>query len=285
MVSDAVFVDFDQDDDDDLVVVGEWTPVQFLENRNGVFDKIVIAGLENSVGLWFSIAAGDIDNDGDPDLFAGNMGLNSKFKAGNENSFHIYCDDFDQSGTYDIVLSYSYKDELVPLRGRGCSSQQMPFIADKFPTFKSFAEANLKDIYGPENLNNALHYEADLLESVFIENQGNGRFEMKVLPVEAQLSPIHDFELIDIDKDGVNEIFSVGNLYNTEVETMRLDASYGCILRYRNGGFLSMKSISTGFNNKGDARDLCLINIGKRQQVLLVTNNNAALNIFSELNE
>ncbi len=285
MVSDAVFVDFDGDGDDDLVTVGEWGPVQFLENKNGDFERIPVGGLENSVGLWFSISANDIDGDGDMDLFAGNMGLNSKFKVDDEHSFHIYCEDFDQSGTFDIVLSYTYNNELVPLRGRGCSSQQMPFIADKFPTFKSFAEASLEDIYGQEELSGALHYEADMLESVFIENQGNGNFVMKTLPVEAQFSPIHDFKFIDIDKDGVNEVISVGNLYNTEVETMRLDASYGCILKYGEGGFLNVKSTISGFSSKGDARDICLIGTGSDQQLLLVANNNEALNIFRVINK
>ncbi len=280
MVSDALFVDIDQDGDDDLVVVGEWTPIQVLENKNGVFQKIEASGLENSVGLWFSVTANDIDNDGDMDFFAGNLGLNSKFKTGKGHSFHIYCDDFDQSGTYDIVLTYLYNDKLVPVRGRGCSSQQMPFITDKFPTIKSFAAASLVEIYGQEELDHALHYEADLLESVFVENLGNGNFEIRALPVEAQISPVHDFDYLDINGDGTDEVLLVGNMYHTEVETMRLDASYGCILGYRNGEFFAVKSSLSGFSSKGDARDICLIKTGNDQHLLLIANNNEPLNIF-----
>ncbi len=284
MVTDAVFVDYDQDGDDDLIVVGEWTPVQFLQNENGTFKKIAIAGLENTVGLWFSLAANDIDRDGDIDLFAGNLGLNSNFQAGNGASFHIYCDDFDNSGTFDIVLSNTYKNELVPIRGRECSSQQMPFIAKKFSSFQSFAEANLAEIYGHEKLDKALHYEADLLESVFIENLGNGKFEIKKLPVETQFSPIRDFEFYDVDKDGVNEILSIGNMYNTEIRTSRLDASYGCAIKYEENKFSILPARSSGFSSKGDARDICFIKTGAHQQLLVVSNNNTALNIF-EINE
>ena len=279
MVTDAIFIDYDQDGDDDLITVGEWTSVQFLENKNGVFEKISVSGLENSVGLWFSIAANDIDNDGDLDLFAGNLGLNSKYHVGNAKSFHVYCDDFDNSGTFDIVLSNTYKNELVPVRGRECSSQQMPFIAEKFPNFQSFAEASLIDIYGKEELNSALHYEADLLESVFIENHGDGKFEIKKLPIEAQFSPIQDFEFLDIDKDGVNEILSVGNIYNTEVETSRLDASYGCVLKYGEDKFSIINSKLSGLSSKGDARDISVIKKGNNL-LLLVARNNEALNIF-----
>ena len=285
MVTDAIFVDFDKDGDDDLIVVGEWTPIHILENNEkGVFEKINVPGLDNSVGLWFSIAANDIDNDGDLDFFAGNFGLNSRFKVGNGQSFHIYCDDFDNSGTYDIVLSYSYKNELVPVRGRGCSTRQIPLIAKRFPTYKAFAEANLSEIYGEERLNNALHYEADLLESVFIENHGNGLFEIINLPVEVQFSPIHDFKFVDIDDDGVYEILSVGNIYNTEVETMRLDASYGYILKYMNDKFSIIRSNISGFCTKGDARDMCIIETGENQQLLLITNNNEVINVFKIIN-
>lgn len=285
MVTDAIFVDIDRDDDDDLFIVGEWEPIQVLENNNGVFRKIEVAGLENSFGLWFSITANDIDNDGDMDFFAGNLGLNSRFKTGEGHSFHIFCDDFDQSGTYDIVLSYLYKEKLVPVKGREYSSRQMPFISEKFPTIKSFATASLAEIYGQEELDHALHYEADMLESVFVENQGNGKFEIKALPIEAQISPVHDFDFLDINGDGTDEVLLVGNMYNTEVETMRLDASYGCILEYRNGGFTAVKSSLSGFNSKGDARDISLINIVDDQHLVMVANNNGSLSLFSFINK
>lgn len=284
MVSDAVFVDYDSDGDDDLIVVGEWTPIQFLENKNGTFKKIAMPGLENSVGLWFSLAVHDIDGDGDLDLFAGNLGLNSKYQAGNGSSFHIYCDDFDNSGTFDIILSNTYKGELVPIRGLESSSKQMPFLTTKFPSFQSFAEANLTEIYGQEKLEKALHYEVDLLESVFIENLGNGQFNIKNLPIEAQFSPILDFGFVDIDKDGANEILFVGNMYNTEVRTSRLDASYGNILKYSEDKFSVIESAFPGFVNKGDAKDICIINMVGDQQLLLVSNNNAAISIFKIFN-
>jgi hypothetical protein len=160
----------------------------------------------------------------------------------------------------------------------------MPFLTKKFPGFQSFAEANLTEIYGQEKLEKALHYEVDLLESVFIENLGNGEFNIKKLPVEAQFSPILDFKFLDIDKDGVNEIFSVGNMYNTEVRTSRLDASYGNILKYSEDKFSIIKSTLPGFANKGDARDICIINMAGNQQLLLVSNNNAAISIFKIVN-
>ena len=189
MVTDAVFSDFDGDSDEDLIMAGEWMPITIFENVGGVFKQKTVESLKNTRGIWFSLAAKDIDDDGDIDYFAGNLGLNAKFKANQKKEFHIFCDDFDNTGTYDIVLSNKYKGTLVPSRGRECSSQQMPFVLDKFPNFKLFAEADIYDIYGKENLDEALHYQADILESMYIENLGDGEFKLKTLPIWHRLHP------------------------------------------------------------------------------------------------
>ncbi len=258
MVSGAEFVDYDSDGDKDLILVGEWMPITIFENIKGKLQKKDIPSLQHTRGWWFSLAAKDIDNDGDMDFFTGNLGLNAKYKANGKKNIQVYCDDFDHNGTYDIVLTKAYHGNLVPARGKECSSQQMPFIKDKFPTFQSFAEAKLADIYGSENLQKALHYETDILESAYIENLGNGQFKVHPLPIEAQVSPIMGFGFIDLDDDGLDEILLAGNLYHTEVETVRYDASEGLALSLKDGQFRVLTRSDTGFYTSGDARQICV---------------------------
>lgn len=279
MITGAVFTDYDLDGDDDLLIVGEWMPITLLENKNGRYEKQEIADLKNTVGLWQTITKYDIDNDGDEDYFLGNLGLNSKFKTTGDNSFHIYCDDFDQSGTYDIILSNSYKDKLVPIRGRECSSEQMPFIKEKFASYAKFAQASVSDIIGSSSLEGALHFKADLLSSVFMENLGSGQFKIVHLPNEVQLSPISDFTFLDIDSDGVSEIFSVGNLFATEVETTRLDASFGQVMQFKNSSLEVIPVSKTGFKANVDARDLQIIKQGEKN-FLMVTVNNGPIQLY-----
>jgi ABC-type polar amino acid transport system ATPase subunit len=188
------------------------------------------------------------------------LGLNAKFKVNSKKEFHIFCDDFDNSGTYDIILSSNYNGNLVPSRGRECSSQQMPFVKDKFPSYKAFAEASLVDVLGEENYEGAYHHQAEILESVFVENLGNGEFKIKKLPISVQISPIMDFEFIDIDNNNSKEVIIVGNHYYPEVETVRYDASYGSILSYEGKEFVSISPSVTGFVNKGDAKNISVIN-------------------------
>lgn len=279
LVADALFSDYDNDGDEDLMTVGEWSEVMVFNNEGGNFTKADIPSLADTNGLWFSINGHDIDGDGDQDYFVGNLGLNAKFKVDATHEFHIYGNDFDDNGTYDIVLSGNYQGKLVPSRGRECSSQQMPFIKEKFTDFSSFASASLEDIYG-EKLTSALHYQADMLSSVFLRNDGNGEFEIVVLPWQAQQAPLQDANFVDINGDGVTEILAVGNLYNVEVETQRYDASQGTVLAYRDGNFEVLPASQTGFVTSGDARNITTLKSGQNT-LILVANNNGRMDIMS----
>ena len=279
MIADAVFSDYDSDGDEDLITVGEWSGIEVYQNDGGKFNKVDIAGLSDKVGLWFSIAQHDIDNDGDLDYFVGNLGLNSKFKAKDGKEFHVYCEDFDSNGTYDLVLSSNYKGRLVPTRGRECSSHQMPFIEEKFGDYTSFANASLVDIYG-EKLNTAFHRQATTLASVFIENLGNGQFKTTALPWQAQLAPLSDFDFVDLDNDGSKEVVCVGNLYNVEVETPRYDASAGAILKFKDGIWTAVESNESGLYATGDARRVQHISAGNRN-LLLVINSNGPVQVYN----
>lgn len=282
MVTGAEFTDFDQDGDQDLIVVGEWSPIRLYENDNGVFTASEIPILAGSTGLWFSVKAKDIDGDGDDDYLVGNLGLNAKFKVGKGKEFHIYSDDFDKSGNYDIVLTNKYNGGLVPVRGLECSSEQIPGIKEEFKSFESFATASLFDIYGEQNLNQANHIQAHLLYSILLKNNGENGFEMIALPKAAQVAPIMDFEFVDIDNDEIEEILVVGNMYEAEVETVRYDTSKGVVLKYNNGAFSVLPASETGFFVKGNTRDIALLSTSKGRG-LVVSRNNDKVKYFTLL--
>ena len=281
LVTGAVFSDYDGDGDKDLVIVGEWSPVQFFANNNGTFRKQNFKGMEDSNGLWFAVQEADLDGDGDMDYLLGNLGLNSKMTAKEDKPFHVFCDDFDDNGTYDIVFSKDYKGKLVPMRGRECSSEQMPFILDKFTNFQSFANASLGEIIGESKLEAALHYSVKDFHNMALINEGGGEFSKQALPRAAQIAPIMDFELNDINGDGTVEIIAVGNLYPTEVETTRYDASRGFVMNYVDGEFKMLPESVTGLVGRGDAKDVDLITLANGQRKLIVTNNNGPLEVYS----
>ena len=284
MVTDAVWTDFDKDGLVDLFVVGEWMSVTCFKNDGKKFSNITDqTGLGNKKGWWSSLIAADIDKDGDQDFIAGNIGVNNKFGPSEEKPLYVYCNDFDDNGSLDIVLSKKYKGNKVPVRGKECSTAQMPFISQKFPTYQSFAESSLSDIYGEEKLHDALHYSVNYFKSAFIENKGNGQFEFHDLPIEAQLAPINAILAQDFNNDGNLDLVVAGNYYQTEVETPQYDAGKGLVLIGNGDGTFnaSLQIKNNGLILPFDVKDLGLISIQNQVPGIIVANNNNILQFFA----
>ncbi len=231
VVNDAIFSDYDQDGDHDLLVVGEWMSIHIYNYSDGVFTTSKNPVLDNYAGWYFKINASDIDQDGDLDYLIGNLGENNKFHPNQNKPLHIYAKDFDNNGSFDIILSKEANDGiLLPVRGKECSSEQIPGLQEKFKTYKEFASASLIDMYGKQNLNEATHYTVNNFSSLVMINKGSGNFDIQQLPKSAQLGPTTDFVIADFDNDGNKDVFGVGSLYEAEVETIRYDASKGYFL-------------------------------------------------------
>jgi len=275
LVTAAEWTDFDGDGYSDLVIVGEWMPVTLFKNIDGQFSNITEkTTLINSTGWYYQVVAEDFDNDGDEDLVVGNLGLNYKYKASKQAPFEIYYDDFDDNGHFDIVLSYYEHGETYPVRGRSCSSQQIPGISDKFPTFEAFGDANLRDIYG-EGLDQAVHYQAVTFASVYLENKGNGQFDARPLNNQAQISNINNILTADFDGDDHIDLLMSGNLYASEIETPRNDAGVGLFLKGDGAGnFTPIPLRESGFFAPHDSKDMKMIMVGsEKTPVVLVANN------------
>ncbi|MBG7631172.1 MAG: VCBS repeat-containing protein, partial [Bacteroidetes bacterium] len=279
MVNDAVFSDFDNDGDQDLIVVGEWMSIVIFENIESEFVKKEIPILANSNGWYQSITETDVDNDGYKDYIIGNWGANNKFHPTNKKPLHIYADYLDANKTFDVVLSkVSKTGDLLPVRGKECSSQQVPILNEKVKSFKEFASLTLPDIYGEDALNNASHFQASNFKSVILKNNKNGEFEIRELPIQAQFGPILSTEILDVNNDGYLDIFGVGNIYEAEVETIRYDASNGTILLGNKKGTFDFLNDTSYFNNK-EAKAIKKIVIGD-QTHFIILNKNSNLKIL-----
>jgi len=283
MVTDATFTDIDKDGDDDLLVVGEWMTVTLLLNNGGIFEnRSKEYGLSDTRGIWWSVTATDLDNDGDDDYVLGNLGRNNKFKASKEHPFKVYVNDFDENGTNDIVLSKFYKDDYVPVRGRECTSQQMPYVAEKFEDFHSFASSTLMDILPQDKVESAVVYEISSFESIILIND-KGQLKRKVLPNQLQVSPIKSIYIGDVNEDGFKDIFTVGNHYGVEVETVRYDAGVGgVLLGDGKNGFEYVSPLESGFYVPLDSREIKLLNSARGQNLYLVLNNNDTPLLFKK---
>lgn len=275
MITDAEWVDLDNDEWPELILSGEWMPITIFKNNNGkLVNKTSDFGLSEHIGWWYSIKSLDVDHDGDLDIVAGNLGLNHKYQSSSHSPFEVYASDFDENGKNDIVLSYNKGEKSVPLRGRECSSQQIPAIGHRFESYRSFAGADLEEIYGKYMLENALHYEANTFGHHWFENVDGKYKKSYLLPIQSQFSSINAIEQFHYNKDEFPDLFVVGNLYAAEAETPRSDAGLGIVLVGSAQGFKPITSNESGLFARGDTKDLETIKLADGSIAFLMGINN-----------
>ncbi|WP_160114541.1 VCBS repeat-containing protein [Aquimarina sp. AU474] len=285
MVTDAVWSDYNNDGAIDLIIVGEWMSPTIFKNTTHGFE-IVKSNLLNSLSGWyFSIKSQDLDNDGDPDYVLGNLGTNYKYKASKKEPLTLYYDDFDANGKQDIILGYYNFGALYPVRGKQCSSQQIPSLSKKIPTYHQFGNATVLDIYGKENLESAYTLLSYNFESGILENKGSGDFEFIPFPKMTQISSINDILIKDVNNDNKSDIIIAGNLYTSEIETPRNDAGFGMVM-LNNGDlhFSSVPAHKSGLFIPYDSKSLEWITV-KENTFLISGNNNNIISTYKLIEE
>ena len=281
MITDAKWADFDNDDDYDLIIVGEWMGIKLFENDNSNFTEISKdVGLKNTSGWWNRIVSSDIDNDGDIDFIVGNHGLNSRFKASVEAPISCYVNDFDNNGSIEQIVCNYNEGKSYPLVLRHDLIKQLPHLKKKYVYYTNYKGQAIEDIFTSEELKNSIVHEVTMLESILLINNGDASFKIKPLPKESQFAPIYAISASDFDKDGVIDLVLGGNLYNVKPEIGSYDASYGQFLKGTgNGDFTVYSMAESGLFLDGEIRDFKIFS-HKQNDLLLVSKNNSTVDFY-----
>lgn len=289
LVCDALFTDFNNDGWFDLVLAGEWMPITFLKNNKGTFENITAStGIQNQTGLWNSITAGDFDNDGDMDYLASNVGMNSFYRASEKYPVSIYAGDFDKNGNYDAIpalfLPASASDHSLkefPAHGRDDLAKQLIETKTKFTNYTSYAKATMQQYLRKDQMKMALKLSANNLHSVYIENKGDGKFILKPLPDEAQISCLFAMVAEDFDGDGNLDVLVNGNDFGVDVSIGRYDALNGLFLRGNgDGSFYPWSIRQSGIFIPGNGRAFCMLSSASGTPLFAASQNRGDLKSF-----
>ncbi|MHA7831667.1 MAG: VCBS repeat-containing protein [Flagellimonas sp.] len=277
MVTDALWTDFDADGDEDLIVVGEWmSPKLFINERGVLLSRDSILGMaKGTSGLWKTLEQADLDNDGDLDLIVGNIGDNSFFKATEESPLQMLVGDFDGNGGIEQI-SCSYIDgKFYPMPMKKDMGKQMPFLLKKYLKFNDYQGQAITDIFDKEQLDNSIKLQIDETSSAIFWNEG-GHFTKGVLPMEAQLFPIHAIHTSDVNKDGLTDIVLGGNENRAKPQTGIYASGYGLtLLNKSNRKFDPKLGMPDGTAIKGEIRDIKTIKQAQGNLLLLAKNNDS----------
>jgi len=281
MITDALWSDFNGDGYRDLILAGTWMPVRLFSNNGTTLQEITQEWMKKSKGWWYSICAGDFDEDGDTDYILGNVGENFQIKPTPEEPATIYAKDFDDNGTLDAVMCYYIDGKNYPIYSKYDLGRQIPEINEKYTTYKSFATETVEDIFSRKELNSAMKLEVNNFSTVMLRNMGKGHFELIKMPFPAQLSPIYAIHTEDFNGDGHQDLLMGGNFYGMRIKFGHLDANKGLILLGDGkGGFRELPNRKSGIFVRGEVKNIAQMKQAPGNEILLFAINNDSIRIF-----
>jgi hypothetical protein len=213
LVTAALWIDADGDGWPDLVVATDWGAVRFFRNIGGrrLEDASDRAGfLAAGKGRWSALAAEDFNGDGRPDFVAGNLGLNTRYRASASEPALLFLGEFG-SGRKSVIEGFHEGGVLRPWLSRGEMAAIVPDVRRRFARNDLYARATLAEIVGAEKLAAARRFEATELRSGVFMSQPDGTWRFEPLPRIAQISPVRGVVAGDFNGDGFADIYAVQN--------------------------------------------------------------------------
>lgn len=287
LICDAIWADYDNDGWIDLVLAGEWMPVTFFKNNQGVLiNQTGTSGISDKTGWWNCITAADIDQDGKIDFIAGNLGENSFFSSNTTYPINNYYGDFDNNGTVKTITTKFLKDRQDNYKEYVAASRdeavdQVPSIKKKYLEYKTFADATFHQLFSAESIKKSIQNTANYFSSSIIKNMGNGKFTLIPLPVPAQLSSISAILPGDFNGDGITDLFLTGNDYGMEVFNGRLDAFNGLVLTGDGKGiFYPLSMEKSGVYIPLSSKALTILKSKSHGNLIIVSQHKGPLKIF-----
>jgi len=277
MVTDAQWTDTDQDGDPDLVVVGDWMPITLFRQQS---DGFVMEPLEHTAGWWNTIEIVDYDRDGDEDWIVGNFGWNSTLRPSVDEPLRLYLGDIDGNLSRDPILTYYRNGQEYTIEDLDGLTKQLVFLKKRFRRYEQFASSTFAEVFNETDLARVQIKEVQTLASSLVVNQGGKDFEVKALPMAAQVAPVFAIQADDFNRDGRLDLLLAGNFYEVKPSIGRMDASLGTLLLgEQTGDFTSLPNAAARLWLDGAVRDVEVVPTPEGP-LLFVARNNAPLEIL-----
>jgi hypothetical protein len=256
-VTNATEADMDGDGTKEIILTHQWGGIDIYDIRQNRWEK---SSITNLPGWWNFAYPLDIDKDGDLDLVAGNLGLNTRLKATEDEPITLYYNDFDDNGKKEQVMSFYLQHKEIPFANKDEIQRQIPKIKKNFLYAEDFAKASIQDIFTKDKLQSADQYKAYHFANTLFINEGKGKYRPVVLPWEAQITAYKTASVCDINGDALPDLLMMGNYFDNNVQMGRYDADYGTVLINQGKGQFKASPFN-GLSVKGQVRNMKSIQI------------------------
>lgn len=273
MITSALWADVLGDNKKELIVVGEWMQPRIFEIKNGKLEEVK-TNMNNMFGWWQTVAVADVNGDGKQDLVLGNIGDNFYLHPTENEPVKLWLNDFDNNGLIDKVFSKTIDGKDVPVFLKKEFTEILPLYKKENLLHHEFAKKSIQTIFKENLIKSATVKTFNYTASCVAINKGNGQFEIKEIPTQAQLSSVNAILCNDVNNDGKIDIIIGGNTTECLPQFGRCDANYGQILlNDGKGNFETMSEKSSGVNVSGNVKDIKLIHCKNENQILFLRNN------------
>jgi len=261
MITDAIWVDLNEDGKMELVVIGEWLPISVYSFINNRLQNQTELYFEKAYhGWWNTLEVAYINQDHILDLIAGNMGTNTQFQVSDHEPAELYFKDFDNNGSVDPIFCFYIQGETYPYITRDELLGQLVSLRSRYTSYESYARATINDVFTTEELNSAEKLIANHMETTLFYGTEKGRFRKSKIPIQAQYAPVYSIQTYDFTGDGNQDLLLLGNNHHLKLRLGKSDANYGTLLvGDGEGQFQYMNQRSSGLDVRGAVRSSLLI--------------------------
>jgi hypothetical protein len=190
----------------------------------------------------------------------------------------MYVGDFAGTGFVEQIITTYTNGVSYPVTMRDELIKAVPSLAQRFPTYASYAQKKITDIFSPAELARTVTKNAYTFATSLVQNNGDGSFTLVPLPTEAQLAPVYGILAADVDGDGHTDLLLGGNFDGLQPELGRMSASYGLLLRGDGkGSFAPVRGTRSGFVVEGQTRDIQRVRTGQGDLYVVARNNDRPL--------